>query len=78
MHAICIARQLSRDILESIYARVLERDIYRAIGGGEKGGECTGELILRQFFQILNSTMRDWEHDLFSIILLVKHKYNLL
>ena len=74
MHAICIARQLSRDILESIYAR----GFCRAIGGGEIGGECTGELILRQFFQILNSIMGDWEHDLFSIILLVKHKYNLL
>ena len=73
MHAICIARQLSRDILESIYARVLERGFYRAIGGGDIGGECAVELILRQLFQILNSIMGDCEHDLFSIILLGKH-----
>ena len=30
--------------LESIYARVLERDLCRAIGGGKIGGECIVEL----------------------------------
>ena len=73
MHAISIARQLSRVSLESIYARVLGRVLCRAIDGGERGGECTVELILRQFFQILNSIIGDWEHDLCSNMLLVKH-----
>ena len=75
MHTICIVRQLSRDTLESIYARVLERGFCRAIVGGEIGGECTDELTLRQLFQILNSIMGDWEHDLCGNILLVKHIY---
>ena len=65
-------------LLSCCWSPLFLRVFCRAIGGGEIEGECTFELILRQLFKTLNSIIGDWEHDLFSIILLVKHKYNLL